>query len=52
MSQKWKRFGAGRKARPPKVANIIFASDGLSNAIVYSRADILRREDVYDGNKF
>lgn len=42
----------GAKGKTMKGANTIFASDGISNAIVYTRADILRREEADEINKF
>ncbi|MCP5005419.1 MAG: transposase, partial [Planctomycetes bacterium] len=42
----------GAKGKTMKGANTIFASDGVSNAIVYTRADILRREEANEINKF
>ena len=42
----------GAKGKTMKGANTIFASDGISNAIVYTRADILRREEANEINKF
>lgn len=35
-----------------KGANTIFATDGQSNAVVYTRADILRSEEAYEVKKF
>ncbi len=46
------RVWCGAKGKTMKGANTIFASDGISNAIVYTRADILRKEEADEINKF
>ena len=42
----------GARGKAMKGANTIFATDGKSNAIVYTRADILRNEEAQEVKKF
>lgn len=42
----------GAKGKTMKGANTIFAQDSQSNAILYTRADILRKEEATEINKF
>ncbi len=46
------RVWCGARGKAMKGANTIFATDGQSNAIVYTRADILRSEEAHEVNKF
>lgn len=48
MEQVW----CGSKGKAMKGANTVFASDGQSNAVVYTRADILRSEEAQEVKKF
>lgn len=48
MEQVW----CGSKGKSMKGANTVFASDGQSNAVVYTRADILRSEEAQEVKKF
>lgn len=42
----------GSRGKTMKGANTVFAQDGNSNAIMYSRADILRREEAQEVKRF
>ncbi len=42
----------GSKGKTMKGANTVFACDGESNAILYTRADILRKEEAQEIKKF
>ncbi|MCP4372829.1 MAG: transposase [Deltaproteobacteria bacterium] len=46
------RVWCGARGKAMKGANTIFATDGQSNAIVYTRADILRSEEAQEVRKF
>ena len=46
------RVWCGARGKAMKGANTIFATDGQSNAIVYTRADILRSEEAHEVKKF
>jgi transposase len=46
------KIWCGAKGKTMKGANTIFASDSQSNVILYTRADILRREEVQEVKKF
>lgn len=46
------KIWCGSKGKTLKGANTIIASDSQSNAIVYTRADILRREEAQEVKKF
>lgn len=46
------RVWCGTRGKAMKGANTIFATDGQSNAIVYTRADILRSEEAHEVKKF
>ncbi len=48
MEQVW----CGSKGKTMKGANTVFASDGQSNAVIYTRADILRSEEAQEVKKF
>ncbi len=48
MEQVW----CGARGKAMKGANTIFATDSQSNAVVYTRADILRSEEAYEVKKF
>ena len=48
MEQVW----CGAKGKTMKGANTVFASDGQSNAIIYTRADILRNEESEKVKRF
>ncbi len=42
----------GARGKTMKGANTVFASDGHSNAVIYTRADILRNEEAQEVKKF
>ncbi len=42
----------GSRGKAMKAANTIFAQDGQSNAILYTRADILRKEEALEIKRF
>jgi len=46
------RVWCGARGKSMKGANSVFAQDGSSNAILYTRADILRREESQEIKKF
>lgn len=46
------KIWCGSKGKTMKGANTIIASDSNSNAILYTRADILRREEAQEVKKF
>lgn len=46
------KIWCGAKGKTLKGANTVFAQDSQSNAILYSRADILRKEEAHEIKKF
>ncbi|MBE7548987.1 MAG: hypothetical protein HS127_18220 [Planctomycetia bacterium] len=46
------KIWCGSKGKTMKGANTIIASDSKSNAVLYTRADILRREESQEVKKF
>ncbi|MCP4914669.1 MAG: transposase, partial [Oligoflexia bacterium] len=48
MEQVW----CGAKGKTMKGANTVFASDGQSNTVIYTRADILRNEEAEEVKRF